>query len=238
MMKTLMKVTALTLSASLLLSACQTTTNSNGEPLSPAEQRLRQQADTYNQTIAEGALLGCVLGGVLGAATAQKGNRLQHAAIGCAIGGGIGAGAGAYVADKQEKYANKEQQLDSMIADVREENGRLANVIATTEQVVAEDKQRIEQIDKDLAAGKITMDQAKSKMASVDSNTAYLDSTLTELRKRQANYTEAANTLAGKGKSAQAKELNSEITEMERQISQLQAERDSLAKRRTVSRVG
>lgn len=103
--------------------------------------------------------------------------------------------------------------------------------------MIADDKARIEQIDADLAAGKITLAQAKTKMASVDDNTAYLDNTLTELRKRQQTYVDAAaQTKTGSAKQNAA--MQAEIGKLETQIAQLQAERDALVQRRTVSRVG
>jgi archaellum component FlaC len=239
------KVLALAVSSSVLLSACQTTSGAGDRPLTPAEQRMREQADTYNQTMLEGAATGCAAGAVTGLAVALLGggkhkgkNALVDSAIGCAAGAVIGGGVGAYVADKQEKYANKEQQLDSMISDVRAENQRLAGLITATQQVIADDKARMDQIDTDLAAGKLSMEQAKKKMASVDDNRAYLDKTLAELKKRKDTYAEAAKQTASGASKAKADAMNAEITTLQKQIAQLEAERDSLVQRRTVSRVG
>lgn len=236
------KAVALSLSVSLLLSACQTT-GANDRPLTPAEQRMREQADTYNQTIFEGAAAGCaagILAGILiGAAGGGKKNTmLADGAIGCVAGAAIGGGVGAYVADKQEKYATKEEQLDAMIADVKGENQRLAGLVTATQQVIVADKARLDQIDKDLAAGKITMAQAKEKIAAVDDNKAYLDNTIAELRKRQTNYADAASQTARGAPKSKVRAMNEEINTLEKQIAQLEAERDSLARRRTVSRVG
>lgn len=242
-MKKLARIVVPLVTVSLLLSACQTM-GADGRPLTPAEQRMREQADTYNQTIFEGALTGCgagLLAGMLLGATTKKNkgqNVLAGAAIGCVAGAAIGGGVGAYVADKQEKYATKEQQLDSMIADVRVDNQRLAGLITATEQVIADDKTRMDQIDHDLAAGKITMEQAKQKMAAVDDNRAYLDNTLAELNKRKDTYLAAAQETAAGASKTKAAAMNAEIATLQKQIAQLESDRDSLAKRRTVSRVG
>ncbi|KAF0222772.1 MAG: hypothetical protein FD176_2449 [Rhodospirillaceae bacterium] len=245
MMRKSAKAVALSLSVSLLLSACQTT-GANNRPLTPAEQRMREQADIYNQTIFEGAATGCaagILAGILiGATTSSKKNKgknmLVDGAIGCVAGAAIGGGVGAYVADKQEKYASREEQLDAMITDVKGENQRLAGLVTATQQVIVADKARIDQIDKDLAAGKITMAQAKEKMAAVDDNKSYLDNTITELRKRHSTYAEAAGQVERGAAKNKVAAMNQEITTLEKQIAQLEAERDSLAQRRTVSRVG
>lgn len=238
-------VLAVAVSSSLLLSACQTTNTASDRPLTPAEQRQRQQADVYNQTLLEGIGVGCLggaaLGAGIGAATSHKNkgrNTLVDAGIGCLVGGLIGGVAGDYVASKQQQYADKEQQLDSMIADVRTENQRLAGLITTTQQVIADDKVRMDQIDQELASGKITMAQAKQKMAAVDDNRAYLDNTLSKLRERKTTYAEAAKKTAPGASKAKTDAMNAEIATLEKQIAQLEAERNSLVQRRTVSRVG
>lgn len=243
-MKTVAKAVAVSLSATMLLSACQTT-GSSDRPLTANEQRMREQAATYNQTVAEGALLGCLAGGGVGAGVGAVGskkkkgqNALLGAALGCAVGGVVGAGAGAYIADKQEQFATKEQQLDSMIADVRGDNQKLSQLISNTQMVIADDKARMDQIDQQLASGKITMDQARKQMASVDDNRTYLDNTIQGLRKKKETYAEAAKQTTSDVPKAKADAMNQEIATLERQIAQLEAERNSLVQRRTVSRVG
>lgn len=233
-MRQFMKPISIGLAAAMLLTGCVTTRDYS--QMTPAERKMREQADVYNQTIAEGAVLGCLVGIGIGA-LASSNNRGQNALIGCGVGAVVGGGAGAYVADKQESYATREQQLDAMIADVRTENQRLAGLVTTTRQVIADDKARIDQIDSDLAAGKITMAQAQTKMAAVDDNTTYLDNTLTELRKRQQTYADAA-AQTRTGNAQQNAAMQAEVTKLESQIAQLQSERDALVQRRTVSRVG
>lgn len=232
------RLVALSIASSILLSGCVTTGTTPGaadRPLTPAEQKLREQADTYNQTILQGALLGCAVGAGAGAlATKNKGAGLLG---GCLAGALVGGTAASYIADKQEQYATREQQLDSMIADVHGENERLAGLVGTAQQVIADDKAKIEAIDSELAANKITLDQAKTRMAAVDDNRAYLDNTLKELNKRKQTYADAAAKMqTGDKKRNQA--MKDEVTQLERQIAQLQTERDALVQRRTISRVG
>ncbi len=246
MIKTaLLRPVAVAVSACFLLAACvsdgnkPTTTGPDGQPqqqLTPEEQRLRQQADTFNQTMVEGAIVGCLGGMLLGALVAGKGNRAAGVAAGCAVGGGIGAGAGAYVADKQEQYANTEQRYNAMIDDVHKDNERLAGLIQTARTTIAADKGRIEQIDADLAAKKITMDQAKTKMAHVDENTAYLQKTIASLKDRRDNYVAAAKqTPANSNQKAQ---MDKEINALQTQIAQLDDQLGALVARRKVSNVG
>lgn len=234
MRRTLLKPVAAGLAVSLL-AGCVTTGDPN-HPLTAAEQRMREQADAYNMTILQGVLAGCAGGAAIGAVSSRN-NRGQNALIGCGLGALLGGGTGAYVANKQEQYATKEEQLDATIADVRADNQRLTGLLDATRQVIADDTARIEQVDRDLAAGKITMQQAKTQMASVDDNRAYLDNTLAELRKRQQSYANAAAQLHS-ADARRNQELNDQIATMEKRVAQLQGERDALVKRRTVSRVG
>lgn len=234
-MREFLRPVAVSLAATMLLSGCATMGGGN-RPMTPEEAKLREQASTYNQTILEGILVGCAAGAATGAVVSNK-NRGQNALIGCAAGGLLGGAAGGYIADKQEQYATKEQQLDAMIADVKAENERVAAVAATTHKVLAADKARIEAIDSELAAGKITMAQAKTKMAAVDDNSAYVDNTIKEMQKRKQNFIEAAASTKSSN-PGQNKTMSAEITKLEQQIAQLQGERDALVQRRTVSRVG
>lgn len=240
--KTILRPVAAAVAACFLLAACASDGNKPGSgpngQLTPEEQRLRQQADTFNQTVVEGAVVGCIAGTLLGLLVAGKNNRGEGAAVGCAAGAAVGGGAGAYVADKQEEYANTEQRYNAMIDDVHKDNERLAGLIQTARSTIATDKGRIEQIDADLAAKKITMDQAKARMARVDDNTAYLQKTIASLKDRRDKYV-AANQQSQAGTStAQRAKMDQEIKNLEGQIAQLDDQLNSLVARRKVSNVG
>lgn len=230
---------AIAVAASLLLAACATDGSSpsaDGQPLSPEEQRLRQQADTFNQTMAEGALTGCLAGMLVGILASN--NKARGAIAGCVVGGGIGAGAGAYVAQKQSDYADTEQRYDSMIDDVRKDNQRLAEVIQTSRVTIAADRHRIDEIDADLAAKKISLNDAKVRMSRVDSNTAYLQKTIASLKERRDNYIAAAQQSKTGSTAAQHAQMDQQITTLQSQIAQLDEQLNALVTRRKVSNVG
>lgn len=237
-MKKTTKVIAVSLAATMMLSACQTTgTNSSGQPLTEAEKRMREQSAIYTETVVTGGLAGCGLGivaGLLLGGNAQ--NRAKGAAIGCAAGAALGAASGAYVASKQEQYATREEQLAATTKEVKDDNERLAGLIDATRQVMANDKARLDQIEIDLRKGQISKEQARKQLAAIDDNLANLDKTLEQLNKKKADYQEAAKAFAGR--DAQSTALKAELLELETQVAQLEAERDALAKRRTISRVG
>jgi hypothetical protein len=132
--------------------ATQTASASTGS-LSPAEQRMREQSRAFERTVWEGALIGAGAGALIGA---LRGGDTKDILKGALIGGALGGLAGAYVANKQKQYSDKEDQLDSMIADVRESNRDTEELIASVRQVVAEDKRRLAEVERRYKAGKAT----------------------------------------------------------------------------------
>lgn len=237
-MKRTIRTVSVVLVAAMLASGCQSMSGGGNRILTPDEQRMREEASTYNQTMVEGALIGCLGGGGIGALAGGKNSRLEGALIGCGAGALLGAGAGAYIADKQQKYATQELQIDSMTADVRADNQRLGKLIASTASVTANDKARIAQIRQDLSTGRITMEQARTRMSAVDDNRTYLDNTIKELRKRKSTYSDAAQQMARNSNPTQVAALNTEINALESKIRELEADRDDLLNARSVSGVG
>lgn len=220
--------------ACLFLAACATS-NVDQSTLSPAEKRLREQADTFNQTVVEGAVAGCVAGLLVGL-LAGGNNRGQGAAIGCAAGAAVGGATGYYIADKQEQYANEEARLDSMTDDVRKDNQRLADMIATSRQVIAEDSKTLDGLNQKIASGQMSKEKAKQELARIDENTQYMQKTLAKLKEKHDEYVQARAQTQGSAQRAQA--MDKEIGTLEKQIAQLEGDINGLMQRRQVARIG
>lgn len=238
-MKTTGKIIATTLAASILLSGCvQTLSSRDRATMTPQEIALREEADTFNRTVGEGIATGCVAGGAIGAGigAAQRQNPLVGFLIGCIAGGAAGGFTGWYIADKQQQYANEEQRLDAMIVDVKSDNERLVSLIDTSRTVIAQDQAKIDALEKQLAAGTITKDQARRELAAVDDNTSYLQETLKSLEERKAGYVEARKQTTGSDDQLAA--MDAEIANLEKQIGTLKQDVDGLVQRRTISRIG
>ena len=220
------------------LSACATARPTG--PMTPEEQRMRQQASDFNRTIAEGVVLGALAGAAGGAgigAAAHSKDRGEGALIGAAIGAAVGALAGGvagkYYADKKQRYANEEQRLDAIIGDLQRQNTEMEALVSSTQTVVAADKQKIDQVNADLAANKISKAQAEQRLASVDQNVKFLGQTIENLKKRRDEWQEVADKArADTSKQAKIKELDSQINRLEQQISLMQGELDALTSRR------
>lgn len=230
------KITAFILGISLLLSGCATTRDEAS--MTPAEKRMREQAATFNQTIAEGAALGCVAGMLIGVLASGRGGgeRGRGIALGCAAGAAVGGAAGYYVADKQEEYASTEERLEAMTTDVRADNQRLADLIDASRQVIATDTKTIERLEKQIAAGQISREKARTQLADVDDNTKYLEQTVANLKKRHEEYAIARGKTQGSKQKLAT--MDAEISRLEQQISVLEKDLDSLVQRRKVSRIG
>jgi len=125
-----------------------------------------------------------------------------------------------------------------MITEVRGQNAKLSELLVTSRRVIAEDKRKIERIDRELAAGRLSRDRARAEMTSVDSNQQYLENTLANLKKEQVNWERTAARVRGQGNPQKAAEMDREVNRLEQQVSSLETELDSLVKRRRVSRVG
>lgn len=221
--------------ATVALSACQTLMPRSSQALTPEEQRMRRQADTFNETVIEGALVGAALVGVL---TYMVTGDQNKALRGAAAGAVIGAGAGHYMASKQQQYTNEEDRLDSMIADVRSDNAKLARLNDSARDVIAADLAKIAKIDGELAQGKITVEKAQDEMATVDENRKYLRTTLANLKTRHEEWERVSARVRRSGDYRGADQLDREIDKLERQITGLQGELDTLSERRRISRVG
>ncbi len=205
---------------------------------SPEEQRLRQQGSTFNNTVVEGCVVGSIAGAVIGALISGSHHRGRGAAIGAAAGGALGCGSGYWMAQTQQSHAMNERELDTLAQTLRQENAKLAQLVDTSRRVIAEDKKKIARIERDLASGRLSQEQARAEMRSVDSNQQYLTQTLSNLRKQQGEWRQAAQQVRGSGNPQKAAEIDREVAALERQVAVLEADLDSLAKRRRVSRVG
>ena len=220
--------------AMMLVTACATTGNEN---LSPAEKKMREQASTFNQTMAEGALVGCLAGTIIGILASNR-HQGKGAAMGCAAGAAVGGATGYAVASQQESYANEEERLNAKIDDVKADNQRLAGLIGSSRQVIASDKATIAALDKKLAEGKITADTAKQEIAKVDNNIKYLTQTVANLKKRQEEYQTARDESAQSAGKIATKAMDAEISTLKTQIATLEKDLDGLMARRKISRVG
>lgn len=168
--------------ALLLLSACATT-NPGGEPLSPAQQQLRAQADRYNETVATGVVVGALALGLLGALLAGPRNRGQGAAIGAVAGAAMGGVAGTYIAARNERYATREQAAQARIAAANREAAELERTALAAEQVARENRERLAQLQARYKAGQITAAQLRAQARTAQQDLELMQGAIEHSRK-------------------------------------------------------
>lgn len=134
---------------------------------SPEEAALRAQAEKFDNTVWQGVVIGAAVGAIAGVAAGHDG---ESAAAGTIVGASIGALAGIYVANKQKQYASAEDRLNSMIADIDKSNAETAQLIADTQKVLDEDRQRLTQMQARYRQGQATEHQFIQERARVWSN--------------------------------------------------------------------
>lgn len=135
--------------------------------LTTSERRMREQSRNFERTVWEGALIGAAGGALWGMIRGDDTSGVfKKAAIGAAVGGL----AGAYIAHKQEQYSNKEDQLDSMIADVRDSNRNAKALIVSARDVLAEDKRRLASVKRQYKQGAATHENLQREKARIRAN--------------------------------------------------------------------
>jgi hypothetical protein len=140
------------------------TPSASAQPLTPAEERMRQQSKAFQKTVWEGVLIGASAGTLWGVIQGDKAKDVLTKAV---IGGAVGGLAGAYIGHKQNQFSSKEDQLDSMIADVKQSNRDTEELIVSVRQVIAEDKKRLAAVEQRFRKGqatKVEVDGTRSRI--------------------------------------------------------------------------
>lgn len=193
--------------------------------LTDDEKLLREQSDSFVQDnvfggAATGAVVGCLLGGVLGA---LLGGRASSAAIGCgagAAGGAIVGGVDGYMnAKAAQNQSNKILMTRSVTTDIRKENAKLETAVQTAQRVVDADQKKLDQIKADLAAKKITIENARAQASVIKQNSAEIAQILDAARKNRDDFVDARNKLQG---GVDTSQLDQEIDQLNGEIDQLQ----------------
>lgn len=193
--------------------------------LSPAEQRMRQQSRAFQRTVWEGALIGAGAGALWGA---LAGDDTKGILTKTAIGGAVGGLAGAYVASKQKEFASAEDQLDSMIADVRQSNREAESLIASIREVIAEDRRRLAAVEQRHRAGQATAADLAATRKRAEANRAIARDAANGAREQYAMYSNAERGYRAENPTVGTDELKRELGSFRKQIDTLDELADSI----------
>lgn len=225
----------LVLAGSALLVGCNINPVVPQSSATPAAQQLRSQSAVFNRS----GLQACLIGGgatglIMYVVEKDKMKAIAAAVVGC----GVGVGANYYLQQRRQQYANNEQRLEQMIVDVRADNQRLGRIIQSAEEVVSEDQRKIDEIDRAYKQKQMTLEQARQEMKSVDDNREYLEQTLANLKRREAEWVEVAEAERSNQSKAQMAKMDREIDKLQDHIASLESDLEILVNRRSVSPIG
>ena len=116
-----------------------------------------------------------LVGGGLGAATG--------AVIGATAGAMVGAAAGHYLATRNERYASREQAAMARTDAAQREAAELARTARASEQVAAENRARLRQLEAQVRSGQATASQLAAQQRSAQQDLALMDSAIDHSRK-------------------------------------------------------
>jgi hypothetical protein len=186
--------------------------------LSPAERRLREQSRKFDRTIWEGTLVGAAGGAVWGLiGGGDTSDMLRQAAIGAAT----GSLSGAYVARKQEQYADKEDQLQAMILDVRESNEDAEAFIESAREVVAEDKRRLAAVEKRYKQGTAAYAELQREKGRVGANRQVIVKAVDGAKQKYTMFKGAEQDYQKKNPDTDTQRLQRELKTYNEQIQTL-----------------
>ena len=196
----------------------------------------------FNETVAGGAATGAVVGavvlGLLGAMSnpddPAKG-AVQGAAIGAVAGGIIGGVDGYLTAKAREQSNDNVRMTNAMAEDVRRDNERLARLVSSSSAVLAESRQRLEELKDQAGKSQVSIAEVNAQRARYERNRDTMQTALDELRKRRDNYAEASSQMQARG--AGTAKLDAQISALNGQIAQLESNVAGMNSALTVTKV-
>ena len=219
---------AIIVAASLMLTSC---TNSglmpgsvNSEPLSPAQQQLKQANSRFVQTTAQGALLGAALG--VGLGLLLGGSKPGTAiALGAAAGALAGAGTGYAIARRNYERAQTEDNLQKSIAESQSDADAYAKSADASITIANEARVQLASLNAELAAKSINTNQYRRDTASYHESADIMHKQIVQMQSEVVALRADAATTNGNAQqqmlaNAQAMDQSREV--MERNVGLLE----------------
>lgn len=195
--------------------------------LTPEQRTLRQEAQRFNQTIGEGAVIGAVVGAAAGALLMPR-NPIAGAVVGGVAGAALGGGAGYLVAVQNRSYANREDRLRAGIEASRQDVARLQNVVTANQRVVTMHRATITRLNAEYRAGRISADQYREQAAGVRRDIGAMSSLITENQRLVQAYDQEIASMRRSG--ANTSEMAGARTGLQQRLQALQSQYDDLVR--------
>ena len=194
----------------------------------PAEQRLRNQAQPFSKTSLQACVAGAAAGALLGVLVDslrddnRTNSRRNKVLIGAAGGCVAGMATNVYVQKKRNQFQDNETRINAVIADVREDNERISDLVSTTREVIANDKRRIAEVNRQIRNKEISSAQARAELAGVRENRRLIGNTIEGVKQRKSNWSDISKLERQSG--ANTARLDQEINQLQKKVAALEAE--------------
>jgi hypothetical protein len=201
------------LTAAALLSACVTTREGrigadDGDACRTQLVALDSTGNFFGEDILRGAAIGAVsgavLGGLLAAATGQRGSGIAAGAGIGAVAGGVTGGTLGYLSARQQQAADQASLNQAIATDLAAENAQLDRTQIAFDQLMDCRFRSAQQIRADAASGRLARPQAQAAMDNLRARTQrdiQLAQTInTQIGRRGAEFDTAIDTVAPEAK--------------------------------------
>jgi uncharacterized membrane protein len=179
---------AVAIAALLTLSACAG--QFSNEPLTPAQMQLKQANQQTATTVAEGAVVGAIIGGLLGYAIGGG----RGAVIGAGSGMALGAATGYAVAQNNFRQARTESSLQALIQHANADADAYERSANASAQIAADLRAQSAQLSAQYAAHAISTAQYQERLANYRNSADIMTKQLGAMEKEAADLRKDAGS--------------------------------------------
>lgn len=174
-------------------------------------------------TQAEGATMGAILGGVIGAVACDSHNRAGCMVAGAVLGGAVGFVAGQVVAERQKQYANQEEFYDAQIEQTAQLNQALSDKNRNLRKSIQRDQRHINKLLSRYNQGKASRQELLAAKSNLDKKRSENEKVLAQAKQELEVQQEVYKQMQQQGQ-AQRQRLN----QQKRAVAGLQTEVNDL----------
>lgn len=227
------------IASSILLSGCATTSSMHANNSVSADPRLTEGNDaTFFSKSGFTACAGAAGVGVLACALSNSSDKASCAIIAGITACGVAMGANYYYDQRRSEYANTDERLQMMSADIQKDT---ENVIARTEtiqRVINDDEQSLAALQKSIQNNQLDRGKAEQELAEVDLNLTLMRKELSNMRNKVNEYEKTVKLEREAGTGSDVVKIEEEIGQMNLKVAALQQEVDGLYSQRSAITLG
>lgn len=227
------------LAGSILLSGCASTGSTLTSNSAPADPRLTQGNDAaFFSKSGFTACAGAAGVGVLACALSNSSDKATCAIIAGISACGVAMGANYYYDQRRSEYANTDERLQMMSADIQADTEKVVARTETMQRVIRDDEQSLAALQKLIKSNQVDRAKAEQELADVDKNLAHMRKELANMSNKVTEYEKTAKLEREAGAGAEVTRIEKEISQMNLKVAALQQEVDGLYNQRSAITLG